>query len=169
VTDYDQLWARHSKAVLGYLVRRCESREDAADLLAETFLVAWRRLPQVPAPPADRPWLFAVASNVLANHARGLARRGRATRALRDQLGALVIPEPSAEALAVREALKQLPSTDREVLTLAAWEGLTAREIGAVLGLSPTAVSTRQSRARARLRELLGEGTAAPEPSVARG
>jgi DNA-directed RNA polymerase specialized sigma24 family protein len=56
VTAYDELWARNSRAVLGYLVRRCESREDAADLLADTFLVAWRRLGQVRGPPDDRPW-----------------------------------------------------------------------------------------------------------------
>ena len=160
--DYDDLWARHSTAVLGYLARRCESREDAADLLAETFLVAWRRLATVPRPPDDRPWLFGVAANLLANHRRGLARRSRATRALRDQLGALVVPEPSVEALAVREALSRLPAVDREVLTLAAWEGLTAREIAQVLDLSQTAVTTRQTRARARLRELLADAEPAP-------
>jgi RNA polymerase sigma factor (sigma-70 family) len=167
VTGYDELWARHSQAVLGYLVRRCEVREDAADLLAETFLVAWRRLGEVPGPPGDRPWLFAVAANVLANHRRGLRRRSRATRALREQLGDLVTPEPSIEVLALREALARLPGTDREVLTLAAWEGLSAREIGQVLGLGTSAVSTRQSRARARLRELLGEGSVAPPAPIA--
>jgi RNA polymerase sigma-70 factor (ECF subfamily) len=162
VTGYDELWARNSHDVLGYLVRRCESREDAADLLAETFLVAWRRLGSVPGQPDDRPWLFAVAANVLANHRRGLRRRSRATRALREQLRDLVTPEPAIEVLALREALVRLQPTDREVLTLAAWEGLSAREIGQVLGMSTSAVSTRQSRARLRLRELLDDGSASP-------
>ena len=164
MTGYDELWARNSQAVLGYLVRRCESREDAADLLADTFLVAWRRLGEVPEPPDDRPWLFAVAANVLANHRRGLRRRSRATRALREQLGDLVTPEPAIEVLAVREALARLHPTDREVLTLAAWEGLSAREIEQVLGMGTSAVSTRQSRARARLRDLLDECAAEPVP-----
>jgi RNA polymerase sigma factor (sigma-70 family) len=158
---YDALWTAHSRAVLGYLARRCEVREDAADLLAETFLVAWRRLDDVPQPPADRPWLFAVAGHVLANHHRGLRRRGRATRALRDQLGDLVVPEPPIEVLAVREALAKLAPIDREVLTLAAWEGLTTREIARALDLTETAVSTRQSRARAKLRQLLDDGLVA--------
>jgi RNA polymerase sigma-70 factor (ECF subfamily) len=167
VTGYDELWARNSHAVLGYLIRRCESREDAADLLAETFLVAWRRPGTVPSPPEDRPWLFAVAANVLANHRRGLRRRSRATQALREQLADLVTPEPAIEVLALREALTRLHPTDREVLTLAAWEGLSAREIGQVLGMSTSAVSTRQSRARARLREMLDEDSASP-PGPAR-
>ena len=165
MTAYDELWARNNRAVLGYLARRCEDREDAADLLAETFLVAWRRLDAVPPPPDDRPWLFAVAANVLANHRRGLHRRSRATRALREQLGDLVTPEPSVEVLALREALRRLDPVDREVLTLAAWEGLSAREVGQVLGMSESAVSTRQSRARVRLREQLAD----PQPSPVRG
>lgn len=157
MTPYEDLWVRHRHAVLGYLVRRCEDREDAADLLAETYLVVWRRLADVPAAPDDRPWLFTVAGNVLANHRRGLRRRTRAVQEQRARLRELVVPEPSADVLALRSALAQLATVDREVLTLAAWEGLSAREIGLVLGMSATAVSSRQSRARAELRALLAE------------
>ena len=64
----------------------------------------------------------------------------------------------------MREALARLHPTDREVLTLAAWEGLSAREIGQVLGMGTSAVSTRQSRARVRLRDLLDESAAEPVP-----
>ena len=61
-------------------------------------------------------------------------------------------PPPSAELVAVRAAVAALPAADREVLTLTAWEGLSAGEVAVVLGISAPAVRTRLARARARLR-----------------
>ncbi len=78
---------------------------------------------------------------------------------LRRRLAA-VIPDPGndvPERLAVRDALARLGALDREVLTLTVWEGLEPREVAEVLGVNAAAVRTRLSRARARLRELVGD------------
>jgi DNA-directed RNA polymerase specialized sigma24 family protein len=60
--------------ILGYALRRCDSPEDAADVVAETFAVAWRRADALPPGGEARLWLYGVARNVLANHRRGVAR-----------------------------------------------------------------------------------------------
>src|SRR6476469_3060928 len=86
-------------ALLGYAVRRVADPADAADIVAETFLVAWRRLDDVPAGAEARPWLFGVARRVLANHYRGERRRHALADRLRDSLHQAVpppeVPEPS--------------------------------------------------------------------------
>lgn len=136
--------------VLGYLLRRTTSREDAEDLLAETFLTVWRRLEEVP--PADaRPWLYGVARNALANHRRGERRRGR----LAGRLAATAPPPHQAHAegdvARVAAAFARLREEDREVLALAAWEELDPGEIATVLACSRNAARIRLHRARRRL------------------
>ncbi|MEL6983584.1 MAG: sigma factor, partial [Actinomycetota bacterium] len=84
-TDHDaeaklvDVYHRHSAAVMAYALRRCSS-DDAADVVSETFVVAWRRLDDIPEEPAVKPWLFGVARRVLANQRRGLRRRGELVR-----------------------------------------------------------------------------------------
>jgi RNA polymerase sigma factor (sigma-70 family) len=151
------LFDEHHRAVLGYALRR-SSPADAADVLAETMLVAWRRIDEVPADPGTRPWLFGVAHKTLANQRRGTLRRDR----LRARVEAAVTEaltnpmEPHGDQLWVRAALLALDVGDREVLTLTAWEGLTPTEIAGVLDVPAATVRTRLHRARARLREELG-------------
>lgn len=152
---YEKLWADHQVAVLGYLLRRVADREDAANLLAEAFLVAWRRLQVVPTGGGERPYLYGVAAHVLANGARSRRRRQRLTDRIAGALDRIEVEPVDDQVLYVRAGLAQLPLLDREVLTLAAWEGLSASEIGQVLHMSATAVSTRQSRARSQLRQIL--------------
>ncbi len=79
-------YTTHVRAVLGYALRRVEVREDAADVAAETFAVAWRRWDDVP-PDDVRPWLLGVARRVLANQQRSHRRRERLGARLRDVLG----------------------------------------------------------------------------------
>jgi RNA polymerase sigma-70 factor (ECF subfamily) len=151
------LYDAHFDAVLGYALRRTSRPEDAADVVSETFLVAWRRLRHVPAG-AERPWLYGVARRVLANQRRGDLRRHRLGERLRRDLAA-VVPDFSDAAVldqSVVGAMRRLSARDEEVLALHLWEGLEPREIAEVLGLSPTVVRPRLSRARARLRDVLG-------------
>lgn len=155
------LYHAHVTAVLGYALRRVDVAEDAADVVAETFLVAWRRPSAVPRGDGERPWLYAVARRVLANQRRGAVRRQRLGSRLRLELTGTV-PDP-AEAAAVdvdtERLLAGLPARDREVLELAVWEQLEPREIAVVVGSTALAVRTRLSRVRARLRrELEAEG-----------
>ena len=152
------LYDAHFDAVLGYALRRTRRPEDAADVVSETFLVAWRRLHHVPTGTDTLPWLYGVARRVLANQRRGELRRRRLGERLRRDL-AVVVPDVSDRVVqdhVVNEAMGRLSARDEEVLQLHLWEGLQPREIAEVLGISATAVRPRLSRARARLRDLLG-------------
>ncbi len=151
---YRRLYTANFPAILNYALRRVSGPDDAADLVAETFLVAWRRRGEMPSGHQARLWLFGVARRVLANHARGEQRRmqlGRRLRLeLRDEVG-----DPAAdlvEVLAVDSALAALDDLDREVLELTVWDQLTPREIGMLLDLPARVVRSRLFRARARMR-----------------
>ena len=162
--DFRRLYADHFDAVLGFAIRRCDRPEDAADVTADTFLVAWRRLAHVPVGDGTRPWLYGVARRVLANHRRGEGRRSALGDRLRRDLAAYV-PHCSDEVVQradVAAAMDRLSGRDQEVLQLHLWEGLESREIADVLGLPTAVVRPRLSRARARLRDLLGNDPAPP-------
>lgn len=152
-TWFERLFAETSADVTRYALRRAPPGE-AEDAVAETFLVAWRRRENVPDPPEDRLWLYGVARRVLANASRSRRRLDRLRARLASEPQAEA-GEPVPEAEAVRAALARLPAGHAEALRLAAWEGLSQREIAAVLGISENAVALRTSRGRRRLRELL--------------
>jgi RNA polymerase sigma factor (sigma-70 family) len=165
--SFRRIYASHFDAVLGYAIRRTDRPEDAADVTADTFLVAWRRLPHVPPGPEARPWLYGVARRVLANHRRGDHRRSALGDRLRRELAGS-IPDTSDDVVQradVVAAMGRLSGRDQEVLELHLWEGLESREIAEVLGLATAVVRPRLSRARARLRDLIGNaGCNAGEP-----
>ncbi|MET9275353.1 sigma-70 family RNA polymerase sigma factor [Kribbella sp. NPDC003557] len=153
---FEQVFATHRDAVLGYLRRRTDSGHDAADLLADTFLVAWRRLDDVPLDPQTRPWLYGVARRVLANHRRGEGRRHALATKLRGELSDAVPDQhPLQEDSPAARAFRALPEQDRELLSLVAWEELDTAQIATVLGISRNAVRIRLHRARKRFAKLL--------------
>ncbi|MEV0155116.1 sigma-70 family RNA polymerase sigma factor [Micromonospora sp. NPDC050686] len=155
---FRQVYAANFEPLLAYALRRVAQPEDAADVVAEVFLVAWRRGREMPPEEEIRLWLYGVARRVLANHHRGTLRRERLGERLRHRLRDAFSVDPGSqvpERLVVRSALARLGELDREVLMLTFWEGLEPREIAAVLRVNPSVVRTRLSRARARLRELL--------------
>jgi len=159
---FDQLFRETRTDLLAFLVRRAESPEDAADALAETYLIVWRKLDAVPSGHQARPWLFGVARNVLL---KGMTRR-RSHRVLVERLagelrvlGAVGSARADPRSGMVRAALARLPDLDREILTLSAWEGLSPTEIGVVLGRSANFVRVRLHRARVRLQRELDEGS----------
>lgn len=156
---YRRLYDDNVRAILGYALRRTTSAEDAADVTAETMLVAWRRLHELPPDDEARLWLYGVARRVLANHRRGDERRERLGSRLREQL-ATSLPDHAdgvADRVGVRGALSRLSRSDRELLELTAWEDLEPRDVAVVLGIPARTVRTRLSRARARLRDELGD------------
>ncbi len=150
---FEVLYAEHRACVLGYVLRRTDSTHDAADVIAETFLVAWRRLDDAPTGASARLWLYGVARRVLANHRRGERRRTQLAERLRGDLASRDAPEaPSGRLAELAAAFGSLADGDREVLALEAWEGLSAEEVAAVLGCSRNAARIRLHRARRRLR-----------------
>ena len=153
---FEQVFATHRDAVLGYLRRRTDSGHDAADLLADTFLVAWRRLDDVPLAPQTRPWLYGVARRLLANHRRGEGRRHALATKLRDELSELDATDRSSpDDTPAARAFGALAEQDRELLSLVAWEELDTAQLATVLGISRNAVRIRLHRARKRFAKLL--------------
>jgi RNA polymerase sigma-70 factor (ECF subfamily) len=138
------------------------TRDDAADVVAETFLQAWRRLEQAPEGGAVRLWLYGIARKVLANHLRGKRRYQRLGIRLAEAATAdaarfdVTSPDGSGSVAA---AFGRLRPDDQNILALVAVEGLTPKEMADVLRCSATAVRVRLHRARGRFaRQLAAEG-----------
>jgi len=168
--SFRELYAAHGRAILAYAVRRTRDPQDAADIVAETFLVAWRRLADILAGDDARLWLYGVARRTLANQARSDRRRERLAERLRHELPAAVaaVSAPGADDRpAVLAALRALDDADREILLLAGWEHLEPGEIARVLQISGVAARARLHRARRRLRAQLSQDTP-PFPISAR-
>lgn len=154
-----ELYEENARDLLAYAQRRIPVAEDAADLVAETFLVAWRRLGEVPRGDRARLWLYGVARHTLSNQRRGELRRARLAERLRSELTAAALSAPPADVrdTQVLRALATLDEEDRELLLLAGWEELAPREVARVLGISTVAARSRLHRARRRLREAMAE------------
>lgn len=124
---FERMFRAHHDAVLAYALRRAGCEADARDVVAETFLVAWRRFGEAPGD-AQLPWLYGVARRALANRRRAAGRR----TALVGRLGwAAAAPgphDPTARTSdgALAAALDRLSEADREALLLVTWEGLSA-------------------------------------------
>jgi RNA polymerase sigma-70 factor (ECF subfamily) len=153
---FDALFAAHYSDVLRYVARRAPLA-NAEDVLAETFLVAWRRGDQVPDDPL--PWLLGVARRVLSNQRRGDLRR----EALRVRLkttwagSAMVWQPPSGVGPELAGALASLSDREREALLLTAWDGLDLNRAAKAAGCSPAAFRVRLHRARKRVAAQLGD------------
>lgn len=147
----------HYNAVVRYVERRVGQPEDAAELVADVFRVAWQRFD--PADAASRAWLFQVAHNVVLDHYRRHGRqRALVTRITDDATTHLPAwPQPEHPVLA---ALERVDEPTREILRLRYWEELSVAEIATVLHLAPGAVRVRLHRARQQLKPMLTTGPA---------
>lgn len=153
--SFSMLFHASYNDILRFMQRRVSLREDAVELAADVFRVAWQK--QDPLSGNSRSWLFAIARNVLLDYYRRAARRDAATQRLIDEVtitGALVVSGDEAEH-PVLDALSQLPEPMQEVLRLRYWEELDVGEIATVLGISTATARVRLHRARSRVRELL--------------
>lgn len=154
---FEALFRADYAALTQFAVRRV-GPEHAEEIVAETFLVAWRRLDEVRDPAL--PWLYATAHRVIANHRRG---SGRAVR-LAARLAARQVAESPDHAehvsdqIRVRAALARLSERDREVLLLTEWEQLPAADAAQVLGCSVATFHVRLHRARRRIAAWLEAG-----------
>jgi RNA polymerase sigma-70 factor (ECF subfamily) len=157
-TAFNSIYERHHADVLGYFLRRLDSHE-AEEAAAEVFVVAWRRIADVPGGAETRPWLFGVAHNVLLNRQRAVRRASRLLARLAATRDA---PPPTPETVILRrtqdqmmlDLLERLRPIDREVLRLRLWEEATFNEIAAVMGCSLHAAEQRYRKALIRLRSI---------------
>ncbi len=161
--QFTELFGTYYGPVLAYARRRVGA-DLAQDVVAETFLAAWRNLDELP--PRPLPWLYRTAHFAVANQRRTLARRGRLDDRARLLLAGNDMSHDHSELVAadmeLAAAFRSLSEADREVLRLAAWEGLTVAAIATVIGCSAVAAKARLYRARQRLSRKLGADL--PEP-----
>ncbi|WP_328468087.1 RNA polymerase sigma factor [Actinoplanes sp. NBC_00393] len=164
------LYADSHADVLRFARRRVHPSH-AEDVVADAFLVAWRRFDEAPLRTADaRAWLFGIARNCLLNTARGLGRQD----ALAVRI-ATVAPPAEAEAgdesvahrLDLAAAWKQLTAGEQETLALTVFEDLTSPQAARVLGITATSYRLRLLRARRALRRHLDQAGTSPEGSLA--
>ena len=157
---FEAIWGEHRLQVMAYCLRRASSA-DAEDACAETFLVVWRRIDEIPPPPKAILSLYGIARRVLSNQSRAFHRRGRLHAKLTN-LGVAPAPDPlhvvvqSAEDRVVSDAVRRLKSVDREIVMLDVREGLSRAEIAEVMGMTRAAVDQRIHRAYQKLSRALG-------------
>jgi RNA polymerase sigma factor (sigma-70 family) len=161
---FESLARTVAKPLHRYLLRRADA-DAVDDILAETMLVLWRRLEDVPGlgkgpvtdPDSVLPWCYGVARGCLSNARRADGRRHRLRLRLVERLTRTAPPPMPGEAdhPELQAALGTLGALDREVVLLWAWEGLTPREIAEVTGLTANAVSIRLHRSKKKLAALL--------------
>jgi RNA polymerase sigma-70 factor (ECF subfamily) len=168
---FSELYRRTRFDVLAFLLRRCSSAEDAADCLAETYLLAWKKRDEMPGGAETRPWLFGVARNVMrrGNELRDRTAAAASALAAEVQRAGAMCPGPNAaEPDPVMAAIRCLPELDREIITMLIWDELAPREVAAVLGLTPNVVRVRAHRARAKLKSSLvnQQPDGGPEPEL---
>src|SRR4051794_22330666 len=155
-TLFAALYQRHYCAIRDFCRRRVP-RDVVDDVVAETFLTAWRRIDDIPHGDQSLLWLYGVAYRVIGHHWRSAARRRR----LEDRMhvingGAASSATDDAMVAAdqcrlVLDAAARLSETDADVLRLAAWEQLSMAGIAEVLGIAPNAVKQRLHRAKQHL------------------
>jgi RNA polymerase sigma factor (sigma-70 family) len=166
---FERLFRESYPLVRAYALRRA-APDAAQDVVAETFLVAWRRLEEVPDDPL--PWLYGTARRVLANQRRSASRGAALEQRIAHASPAAEWGDPGeaiADAELLRLALERVSERGREALMLVGWEGLDGARAARAAGCSKAAFAVRLHRARAQLAAELAalEATAAlvPEPS----
>ena len=167
----------NTAALLGYLQRRVQPVEDAADLLSETLLIAWRRVWELPSQDeAARMWLFVTARNVLATHRRSQVRHEAMAQRLREHIsdehrrGRYDAQASSGEEFErVHQAVRELPEAQQELVVLVHWDGFSITEAAALMGVSASTARSRYAAARVglarRLQVPASEAGEAEEPS----
>jgi RNA polymerase sigma factor (sigma-70 family) len=163
--SFGELFDRHATTMFRYFVRRV-GPDDADSLLGELFRIAFEKRAGFDTERAEaRPWLYGIASNLLARHRQGEARRLDATaRSVNTSVTASdLFSEVDARLDASRlwadvaVAIATLPQGERDTLLLFAWEGMPYDQIATALDVPVGTVRSRLNRARGRLRELVGE------------
>ena len=150
--EVEEAYAEHGDALFRFALRLLGCRDDAEDLVVETFVHAHRRWDAFRGKGSRRAWLYGIA----VNRARMARRRARPTEALTD-----AIPQTGPDAMdliALKDGIASLPPKRREAFLLVKGEGLTAREAAEALGRPVGTVLYEVHRAVQSLRIALGEG-----------
>ena len=157
--QFERVYQDCFAAVQRYTARRV-APEAVQDVVADTFLTAWRRYGELRGEPL--PWLLGIARRTAANQRRGGARREALRERLRNEQRPTALPGLGESAPQLATALATLSARDREALTLIAWDGLEHRAAAEVMGCSTSAFTVRVHRARRKLERALASEQPAP-------
>ena len=152
---FAEIYRQYGNHIRGYCSRRTDG-SDVGDAVAETFLVAWRKIEQIPPGDATLPWLYGVAYRVVSHQWRHKARGRRLIEKLSGQANVesaaldMLVVGGEKYGLVIK-ASSRLRPIDQEVLRLTLWEELSHADVAAVLGIEPAAVKQRAYRARRNL------------------
>lgn len=162
--QFTVVFRRHAPYIQRYVTRRL-GRDEADDIVAETFLAAFRQRDSYDLTRADaRPWLYGIATNIIGRHRlaetrqyRAVARTGAdpVTESFTDQVDDRVSASAASRQLAV--GLARLSAELRDTLLLVTWGDLSYEEAATALGVPIGTVRSRVSRARGKLRRALGD------------
>jgi RNA polymerase sigma-70 factor (ECF subfamily) len=142
-------------ALLGYFLRRVDVPEDAADLVSETMIAAWKASRRLPRRPEEaRMWLFGVARNVLRHHARSTSRRDALVMRLAQAVSSAQSPD-NETSLDVWAAVEALPESLAELIRLVHWDGFSIEDAASLLRIPASTARGRHSRAKQLLQESL--------------
>jgi RNA polymerase sigma factor (sigma-70 family) len=152
---FEALYRAHCGTVRSF-VRRRAAADVADDVVADVFLIAWRRLSDAPVSD-ELPWLLGIARGTLANLRRSNARRVALEDRIRRHPQDVLNPGQGFEGVEPRvaQALRSLSERDRELLLLVAWDGLEREQAARVVGVSASAFAVRLHRARRRFARAL--------------
>jgi RNA polymerase sigma factor (sigma-70 family) len=161
---FAEIFDRYYAEIHGYVSRRL-GRSLADDLASETFLIGFGRRQRYDVAYQDaRPWLYGIASNLIARHRRSelrqyraLARAGVARHADSPSEGALLRLDAQALRGRLAAALADISPRDREVLLLVAWAQLTCEEAARALGIPAGTARSRLHRSRIKVRAALAD------------
>lgn len=162
---FERLYSLLFRDISAYVSRRVP-RDEADDVVAKIFAVAWRRFERVPQPPEDRLWLFGVARRCVADNQRSGVRQLRLNTRLWNEgsvTNKTAVTDSDPRYDQATAAMTQLKSLDREALQLVLWEGLTHHEAAAVMDCSVNAFELRYRRARNAVRVAVEGAGAARE------
>jgi RNA polymerase sigma factor (sigma-70 family) len=164
-TRFRAIFGENYRQLARYARHRGLNAEEADDLIASTFEVVWRRFESVPDGDEAVLWLYGIAFNQLRNLRRSKRRQTRLVARILPAGPMFDSTEPSDLPVeAIRTALETLTFDDREVILLVAGEGLSADEVGVVLGCGGTTARSRLHRARKRLAFILDEESKVQRP-----
>ncbi|MEO0604521.1 MAG: sigma-70 family RNA polymerase sigma factor, partial [Myxococcota bacterium] len=157
---FEALVRHHQAAVAAIALGLVREPGASEDIVQETFLLAWRKLPQLRDPAAFGPWIRQLARTTGLQHLRTESRRDRRVTFASELASEAVDPSAperlllkAEEKAVLDEVFDDIEPADREILVLFHREGRSTRQVAGLLELSEAAVRKRLSRARARLKE----------------
>ncbi len=155
--DAERVLTDLAPSLLAFFRRRVTDSEDAADLVNETIIAAWRSAQRMPADDEQaRMWVFGVARNMLRHHDRSKSRRD----ALTLRLASTLDPSPwvhDGVSVEVRAAVDALPEDLGELIRLVHWDGFSLEQAAVLMGVASSTIRTRHARAKELLRAALSE------------